>query len=200
MKNSQDCKIIKLADGAELKYYKNFLLTEESTDLYQFLVENIPWKHGIYKMFGKDVKTPRVLYAMKNKNTDITDVYTVTESMIWTPEIKKIKKKLEKLTEKEFRYAQLNYYRDGNDYIGYHTDSEVQHGDIIASISLGTSRQFVFRHIDYKTNKIKKYEMTLESGSLLIMNEEAAKLYWKHSIPKAPKIKTGRINITFRPN
>jgi len=200
MSKEPKCTIFNLANGAELKYYKEFLSSKVSCDIYSSLINDVPWEHGTYKMFGKDVKTPRVLYAMKNNNTDITNVYDVTSSMAWSNEIKILKKKIEHITNKSFRYAQLNYYRDGNDYIGYHTDSEVQPNDIIASISLGEPRKFSLRHMDYKTNGVKRHDLILENGSLLIMNEQAAKLYWKHSLPKSLKIKNGRINITFRPN
>lgn len=200
MSKERKCETIKLADEAVVKYYPTFIKEKKANTLYDSLLGDVPWKHGVYKMFGKDVKTPRVLYAMKDKDTDIKDVYTVTPSMVWSKEVKNIKKKVEKLTGKTFRYAQLNYYRDGNDYIGYHTDSEVKSGDIIASLSLGAERDFSFRHIKYKENKIEKHKMTLENGSLLIMNEQAAKLHWKHSLLKTAKVKEGRINITFRPN
>jgi alkylated DNA repair dioxygenase AlkB len=193
-------KTIKLADGAVVKYYQNFVSKTDANKLYDGLKDTTDWKHGVYKMFGKDVETPRVLHAMRDKDTDISDVYDVTGSTVWSKEVKSLKKKVEKETGHTFRYAQLNYYRDGNDYIGFHTDSEVQEGDIIASISLGVRRKFVFRHINYKTNDVEKYEMMLDHGSLLIMNEQAAKLHWKHSLPKMAKVRDGRINITFRPN
>ena len=194
-----DIKTTELADGAVVQYYTDFMDNNTSEELYQTLVKDVPWQHGVYKMFGKDVKTPRILYAMRDDDTDITDVYTVTPSMVWTKTVKNLKKKVEKTTKRKFRYAQLNYYRDGKDYIGFHTDSEVQKGDIIASISLGTPRKFVFRHIKYKENN-KKHELVLDNGSLLVINEEAAKTYWKHSLPKSNKTDNGRINITFRPN
>ena len=82
------CTVIKLEDGAELKYYKDFLSSELSHDIYSSLLDHVPWEHGVYKMFGKDVKTPRVLYAMKNNNVNITKVYNVTNSMNWTSEMK----------------------------------------------------------------------------------------------------------------
>lgn len=192
-------KTIKLADGAVVKYYKDFMDNNASQELYQSLINDVPWQHGVYKMFGKNVNTPRILYAMRDEDTDIRNVYTVTPSMVWTDSMRNLKKLVEQTTGKTFRYAQLNYYRDGKDYIGYHTDSEVQKGDIIASISLGAPRKFMFRHIKYKENN-KKYDMVLENGSLLVMNEQAAKLHWKHSLPKSTKTLDGRINITFRPN
>ena len=188
-------QIIKLEDGAELIYIKNFIESAAANIQLEELKTKVPWVHGVYNMFGKPVKTPRVLYAMRDPDIDITKSYKVTGSMEWLPSVETIKKEIEKLTGKSIRYAQLNYYRDGNEYIGPHTDSEVQSGDIIASISLGATRKFVFNKISDKTNK---YSMELEGGSLLIMNEDAAKKQYKHALPKMKNVGE-RINITFRP-
>lgn len=188
-------QIIKLEDGAELIYIKNFINQTDSLKIFDELKNKVPWVHGVYNMFGKPVKTPRVLYAMRNKDVDITKSYKVTDSMEWLPSIESIKQEIIKVTNKQISYAQLNYYRNGDEYIGPHTDSEVKDGDIIASISLGATRKFVLNKIDDKTNK---YTMDLENGSLLIMNENAAKKHYKHALPKM-KNAGPRINITFRP-
>ncbi len=194
-------QVYKLEDGAIVTYVPHFLSQKQATTLFNELKlkKNIPWTHGIYKIFGKSVKTPRLLYAMRDKDVDITGSYKVTDSMEWLPEIETIKKKVEKVTGKKISYAQLNYYRDGDDHIGYHCDSEVQDGDIIASLSLGAARKFVLRHKDYQTRKdIEKKTFTLENGSLLIMNDNAAKHKYKHTLPKMKDVGP-RINVTFRP-
>ena len=177
-----------------VEYYPNFLKTKKADSLYQYMKDNIPWEHGIYKMFGKDIKTPRLLWAMRNKNSDIKDSYTVTESSEWTDNIKKIKKKVEKKIGKKIKYAQFNFYRDGNDYIGWHTDSEIKEGHLIASLSLGQSRLFQFKGI--KTTDM--HQMFLENGSLVIFDIDAGKKLWKHRLPKQSKLTEGRINLTFR--
>ena len=51
--------------------------------------------------------------------------------------------------------------------------------------------------MNIKDNNIK-YEMLLESGSLLIFDTIVGKNEWKHRIPKQLKVKDGRVNITFR--
>ena len=188
-------KVIKMRDDSKITYIKNFIDQKTSQKLFKELKSKVPWTHGVYNMFGRDVKTQRLLYAMKNKDADISESYSVTESMTWTRSIKKIKTEVEKQTGKSISYAQLNYYRDGNDYIGFHTDSEVQTGDIVASISLGAHRNFVFRNIK---DMDKRHKMVLENSSLLIMDENSAKNCWKHSLPKMKNAKE-RINITFRP-
>ena len=189
-------QIINLQGGGKVTYIPNCISKKNSKDLMEHLKEQIPWTHGIYKMYGKEIKTPRLLFAMKDEDTDITKSYSVTGSIIWSKFMEKLKRKVEKETQRTFRYAQLNYYRTGDDYIGFHTDSEVKKGDIIASISLGAERKFSFQQIEDKTIK---HSMILENGSLLIMDDKAAKYNWKHSLPKMKDVGE-RINITFRPN
>lgn len=193
-----DAKTFDLGKGAKVIYIKDFITNEETDDLVKELANKVPWTHGVYNMFGKPIKTPRLLYAMRDTNYNVEGSYTVTDSMEWTPLAEKLRDKIKYYTKKYMSYAQLNYYRDGNDYIGYHTDKEVSSGDIIASISLGATRRFILRNKDSKKGNKTKYEFNLENGSLLIMNEHAAKTYWKHSLPKMKNVNS-RINITFRP-
>ena len=177
--------------------YKIILNKEESDNLYKKLLDKIPWEQGVYKMYGKEVKTPRLLWAMRDKDFDIKKSYSITESSIWNEDMIILKTKVESIinSKKKFKYAQINYYRDGKDYIGWHSDSEVMEGGFIASVSLGTSRKFQFMNIE--NNSIKK-ELMLDNGSLLVMDQNSAKLNWKHRLPKETKINDGRINITFR--
>lgn len=189
-----------LDDDSTIEYYENFITKKLHDDLFKELSNEVSWTYGTYNMFGKPVKTPRLLYCMRDIDFNVKDVYSVTESMPWTKNMLKLKKIVENKTGKIYKYAQLNYYRNGNDYIGYHTDSEVQNGDVIASISLGTSRKFSFRNINYKKSNIKKtHEIILNKRSLIVMDEGSAKKNWKHSLPKMININDVRINITFRP-
>ena len=136
---------------------------------------------------------------MRNESFDVPSSYNVTGNSIYSKLVDKLKEKVEKRTKHVMNYAQLNYYRDGQDYIGWHSDSEVEKGDLIASISLGAERKFSLRHKDYKTNKdIPKYNFKLGNGSLLIMDYNTANKYWKHCLPKMKNVSEGRINITFR--
>lgn len=187
-------KVYALRDQAEVKYTSKFLDSNESKQLFDELKTKVPWAYGVYNMYGKSVKTPRLLYAMRDKDVDISKSYSVTGSMEWLPLVENIKKRIEKETGHSITYAQLNYYRSGDDYIGPHSDKEVEKGDIIASLSLGSSRKFIIKHNDGLT----KQEIILEDGSMLIMNDNAAKTHYKHEVPKMKNVGE-RINITFRP-
>jgi len=136
-----------------------------------------------------------------------------SDSHTFTPLLLAAHEKIKKLTGETFNYAYLNFYRDGNDHIGFHSDREEQleEGSTIASLSLGATRDFVIRHIkdtklaqemkeDYlRLEALEKAKQTisLKSGSLLLMKKLTQKVY-HHQVPKRTKVKSPRINITFR--
>lgn len=182
---------------AKVVYYANFLKGDKHEKLFNHLKEdiNVKWKHGVYNMYGKKVLTPRLLWAMRDEDGQVNEKYKVSDSGPWTDKVKKIKELIEKKIKRELGYAQLNYYRDGNDYIGWHSDRELEDGDIIASLSLGCSRRFLLRS---KTDDTKEYEFLLKPGSLLVLNYACAKRDFKHCIPKEKSVTDSRINITFR--
>ena len=80
--------------------------------------------------------------------------------------------------------------------IGWHSDNEPELGyePTIASLSLGAERRFKFR---LREDHDVKEEIILPSGSLVVMSGPCQQL-WDHEIPKELKIKTPRINLTFR--
>ncbi len=90
----------------------------------------------------------------------------------------------------------LNLYRNGRDSVAWHSDDEPELGKnpVIASVSFGATRRFMFRH---KTQKELKCEIELTHGSLLLMRG-ATQHFWQHQIPKIKKIIQPRINLTFR--
>jgi alkylated DNA repair dioxygenase AlkB len=79
--------------------------------------------------------------------------------------------------------------------MGWHQDNEKELGKnpIIASLSLGVARKFSFKHVQSK----QKVDILLQPGSLLLMKGETQEK-WLHSLPKTTKVKSPRINLTFR--
>ncbi len=108
-----------------------------------------------------------------------------------------MKQDIEKHYGDKFNFALVNYYRDGTDYIGFHSDKE---GDLvagapIASVSLGAERDFILMS---NKNSAQKHTLLLQNGSLLFMRGNTQRNY-KHSVPKSKVLlKEPRINITFR--
>ena len=115
----------------------------------------------------------------------------------WLPELLELKKKIEAVSGADYNSVLLNFYRDGKDSVWWHADDEKELGENpnIASISLGATRQFGVA--EYQNDLGEELYFDLNHGSLFIMSGTTQK-YWRHSIPKMPKVKEGRINLTFR--
>jgi alkylated DNA repair dioxygenase AlkB len=107
-----------------------------------------------------------------------------------------IKSRIESVTGYQFNCVLLNLYRNGRDSVSWHSDDEPGLGEnpLIASVSFGATRRFMFRH---KLKKDQKLEIKLIPGSLLIMKGVTQK-FWQHQIPKTTTLTQERINLTFR--
>jgi alkylated DNA repair dioxygenase AlkB len=94
-----------------------------------------------------------------------------------------------------FNMLMINWYRDGNDYIGEHSDDEKQlePGSPIATVSLGCTRDFVLKNKETKERIIYK----LNNNSVLVMGGTCQKTH-KHGLPKRKLIQDYRISITLR--
>ena len=79
--------------------------------------------------------------------------------------------------------------------MAWHSDGDMSLAEqtTIASLSLGATRKFCFRHISTK----EKIEMLLQSGQLIVMRG-VTQQHWQHAIMKSQKILQPRINLTFR--
>lgn len=137
-------------------------------------------------MYDKIVPDPRLTaWYGKNGTND------------WTPELTAIKSRVEAVAGIQFDGVLLNYYRDGNDSVSWHSDNLPASGSAtpIASVTFGEKRVFKVRH---KTRKdIPQLTIPLTHGSLLLMGQDM-QLHYEHHIPKT-KMKVGpRINLTFR--
>ena len=103
---------------------------------------------------------------------------------------------VEPLAGIRFNSVLLNYYRDGNDSVAWHSDKESIMGSqpVIASVSFGQVRSFDIRR---KTDHAEKYSILLEHGSFLLM-KSGLQEHWEHRIAKSAKVMKARINLTFR--
>jgi alkylated DNA repair dioxygenase AlkB len=112
-----------------------------------------------------------------------------------TPLLEQLRAAVEHATGRRYNSVLLNYYRDGADSMGMHSDDEPELGaePVIASLSYGATRTFTLRH---KRSK-RTVKLDLTDGSLLLM---AGKFQanWHHGIAKTAKVVGPRINLTFR--
>ncbi|WDF46065.1 alpha-ketoglutarate-dependent dioxygenase AlkB [Chryseobacterium sp. KACC 21268] len=156
----------------------------------------MPWEQRIQKMYDKMVITPRLTawYGDSKDNESADNNTSNTNS--WTPELITLKERIEKEFGYRFNGVLLNLYRDNNDSVAWHRDKESRYGKrpVIASISLGETRNFDFRK---KEHHQSKYSLPLTNGSLLIMKGDLQE-HWEHRIAKSTILMKERINLTFR--
>jgi alkylated DNA repair dioxygenase AlkB len=187
-------EIILAKDGLA-EYYSNFLSTEETEDYFYKLKTEIDWQSDQLIIFGKVITTKRKVAWYGDEAYEYVYSKNMKVAKPWTKTLRAIKEHLERFSGEKFNSCLLNYYHDGSEGMGWHSDNEVmmKKNAAIASISLGATRKFNFRH--KASNETQS--VFLESGSLIMMKGEV-QTYWKHKLPVSKKILTPRINLTFR--
>ncbi|UAY53205.1 alpha-ketoglutarate-dependent dioxygenase AlkB family protein [Ferruginibacter albus] len=170
---------------AELTLRQQFFNKAESDNYYDVLLNNTKWSQNKRVMYDKIVNDPRLTAWFGKKGFG------------WTVELLAIKDKVEVACGFRFDSVLLNYYRDGNDSVSWHSDKKSKSGvnHPIASVSFGETRPFWIRH-KYKKD-LKPMSIPLTHGSFLLMAGEMQD-FWEHHIPKTSKIIAPRLNLTFR--
>ena len=163
-----------------------------------------PKEHGQVMMMGKKIDVPRyqkvylrdyVFSGMNHKAEDLPEQFE---------ELKELAQELVDFCysgpKKTINQCVINWYENGEHYIGAHRDNEkiIVEDSPIISISLGATRTFRIR--DYKTKEIVN-DIELKDGNYYIMGGEFQK-HFTHEIVKINGKKAAdigkRINLTFR--
>ncbi|MFC4308117.1 alpha-ketoglutarate-dependent dioxygenase AlkB family protein [Steroidobacter flavus] len=161
------------------------------------LIEQIPWRSEVINLWGKEYQQPRLAAWFGDAGARYTYSGLSLEPLPWTDLLSTLRSRVEALSEASFNSVLLNYYRDHRDSMGMHSDDEPELGrnPTIASLSFGEQRTFVLKH-KFKKD-LKSVQLTLESGSLLLM-KGATQHHWKHGINKLARPCGPRVNLTFR--
>ncbi len=181
------------------------VVIKDSDTLYQTLLHELPWQADIVTLFGKTHITKRQIVSMGDKGLSYQYSGHTRQAVPWTKSVFHVKQLVEQRLASigifvTFNSCLLNYYPSGSEGMGYHADDEKELGSqpIIAALSLGATRKFVFKHKKNRhENKPVKVELYLESGQLIVMHGETQS-HWKHTITKTKTVSEGRISLTFR--
>jgi alkylated DNA repair dioxygenase AlkB len=176
------------------------IIMDKPNELYDTLLTELPWHADIVTLFGKTHVTTRQIVWMGADDASYRYSGEVRRAIPWSNTVVTVKQYVEQALLKvgisaNFNSCLLNYYPSGAEGMGYHADDEKELGNqpIIASLSLGATRKFVFKH--KKTQD--KVELYLESGQLIVMHGNT-QTFWKHTITKTKTVAAGRISLTFR--
>ena len=176
-------------------YFPEVFTELYSANLLSQLQASLRWEPDQLIMFGKTVITRRKVAWVGDAECAYTYSGVKKIPQAWTTELLFIKNRLEELAKSQFNSCLLNFYHDGDDGMGWHSDDEkeLDPNSPIASLSLGAQRKFSFRH---KVDKIT-IPLNLENGSVLMMHSPTQE-FWRHALLKTKTVSTPRINLTFR--
>ena len=168
----------------------------DKEQLDQVKFKNILWHHDQVKMYGKAIFLPRYSAWYGDSDKPYTYSGLTLQPKPWNKGLLYIKDLIGKVAGAEFNSVLMNWYRDGEDYINWHTDAEKELGKnpIIGSVNFGATRRFQLRRMDDNEEKI---EVPLKHGTFLLMRGETQH-FWQHAVPKEKKVKAARFNLTFR--
>jgi len=175
---------------------------------FETIKNEIKWE----TMFSQGQPVPRLVSLQGNLDNGLIPLYrhpvdkqpTINQ---FSPKVNEISKELSKVLKQDFNHVLIQYYRNGNDNIGQHSDKtlDIKHNTNIVNLSLGATRTIKFKH---KNDSTKKFKINLTNNSVLILGPIANKNYL-HYIDKDKrdlKFKTKdetdfngeRISLTFR--
>ena len=184
-------------EDADIELHEGFDCGFDSTILRHRLVQNTKWREESITLFGKSYLQPRLFAWYGDQNAQYCYSGLTLQPAPWTSELSALRDRLSAHCSTAFNSVLLNYYRDHRDSMGMHADDEPELGSspVIASLSLGETRDISFKHKHRKD--VKTCRVPLKDSSLLVMRGQTQR-HWKHGISKLSRPCGPRVNLTFR--
>lgn len=167
-----------------IEYVPGFVELERARAWFEELRASAPWRSERRVMYDREVDVPRLVASYRLDDPGAPAAVHEAE------------RRVIEATGTPFTSLGLNLYRDGRDSVAPHNDhtDEIVEGHPIALLSLGAARRMTIRS---KTRPIRRFDLDLEPGSLLIMSY-ATQTSYDHGIPKTTDPVGERISMAFR--
>lgn len=181
---------------AELALWPQWLSVSVADQWLTLLTEQTPWQQPQVRIFGRHVAVPRLVAWYGDAEASYRYSGLTHQPLPWTPLLAQIRAQVEQAAGQSLNGVLLNYYRDGQDSMGWHSDDEAELGvnPLIASLNLGGTRRFDLRR---KGQNRIEHSLDLQHGSLLVMRG-ATQHHWQHQVAKTRASCAPRLNLTFR--
>ncbi|OZG72907.1 alpha-ketoglutarate-dependent dioxygenase AlkB [Hahella sp. CCB-MM4] len=172
------------------------VIDESGADIYDTLENTLSWRRDSIRVRGNLVEIPRLQAWYGEAHCFYTYSGLTLAPEPFPPVLDRLRNIAQDLAKAPFNCVLCNWYRDGRDSVGWHSDNEPELGinPVIASYSFGATRRFLIKP---KKGRLRASAIELPHNSLLIMSG-AMQHHWNHQVPKTEKPVGGRINLTFR--
>jgi alkylated DNA repair dioxygenase AlkB len=177
-----------LGDGAWIDVRAGWLTGSE--DLFDELVECVPWRAERRQMYDRVLDVPRLV-----------SFHDLAAGPAPHPAITRLRVRLNDIYARElgepFTTVGMCLYRDETDSVAWHGDNigrSSTEDTMVAIVSLGARRAFALR----PRSGGRSLRLPQGHGDLLVMGGSCQRT-WEHSVPKTTKPTGPRISIQFRP-
>lgn len=184
-----------LEPAGKLLLIDSFLAPAVATPLAEALRGGLDWAQRPIMMFGREVLQPRLTAFHGDPNVAYTYSGKTMKAVPWTEDLAALRDHISEFSGQAFNSVLCNFYRDGQDSMGWHADNEPELGlnPLIASLSFGARRRFQLK----SRLGSQRLELELGHGSLLLMGGDCQH-HWLHQLPKTRRPLAWRLNLTFR--
>lgn len=182
--------------NAELELHAQWLDAATADCWLAELIAQTPWQQPQVQLYGRQLPVPRLVAWYGDAEASYRYSGLTHQPLPWTPLLAQIRARVVMAVGQPLNGLLLNYYRDGQDSMGWHSDDETELGanPLIASLNLGGTRRFDLRR---KGQNRIEYSLPLPHGSLLVMRGPTQH-YWQHQVAKTRRPCAPRLNLTFR--
>lgn len=184
-------------ENSFLKIYKKEVVKNMELDIENCVkeVRKKLLKNPPIVVYGKPAKQHRSIGFFSDTSIGYYYSGQLAKSQPLTPKLKNMLNVINNKFTSNFNGILVNYYENGEDYIGKHSDDEKGLDKIgVVSISYGAIRKFRIR--DKITNK-KVMDIMTNNEEIIHMGGDFQKEF-THEIPIEKKIKEGRYSFTLR--
>lgn len=192
---------ISLGGFGDLSYRPAWLDTQQADRYFAQLAAEVVWEQPQVTVYGQRHRIPRLQAWYGDPGAVMTYSGTRFQPRAWHPALAQLRQCLQAECGGAFNSVLVNLYRDGDDGVGWHADDEPELGrrPLIASVSLGAERTFSLKPKGKNGPNagLAGIQIPLKHGDLLVMGGETQH-YWQHALAKTKRVRSPRINLTFR--
>ncbi|WP_394001606.1 alpha-ketoglutarate-dependent dioxygenase AlkB family protein [Luteimonas sp. WGS1318] len=183
-----------------VEFAPRWLPVSEANSLFEAVHVGVPWTRHRLRIFGREVEAPRLSCWIGDPGAMYRYSGTRFVPEPWPEALVPVRDAVSEAAGVAFNSVLANLYRDGQDAMGWHSDDERELGPepVIASLSLGATRRFVFKaRTPDADGQFARHVLELAHGSLLVMRGDTQARF-RHALPRTARPVGPRINLTFR--
>ena len=180
------------------KYHPNFIKNSDLNYL-DVLLKEIQPQQDYLNMNGVLIRESRLTSWQTNTNIPCSYGGKIMNTKPFTKTVKLLKDKIESDMNIKLDSVLINYYKDGNDHINYHSDEyNIHKNNDIVVLSFGETRKFIIRK---KSDHGERETFNIKNCDMFHMFGKCQDLY-DHSIRREKNNTNnntnGRLSLSFR--